>query len=570
MRSNAFQIMVQPILEWMMNRINVVNENGEIIDISYFDTYNKSTISQRDLVDSLSSQAFVWESPIVDVLGNVISFLQNVGSFGDKEGRYQIVYEVELKKIMEFWRKKSSSISSNLGSLSGYCNCECEFCYEKDSPLNWHKDILTFEEAKTRICHYDKNNNKGIISPIRKSMEPFTNPHIFDILELIRLHSTETISLVTNGSYLTEENIKRLAQLKPINISLSLNSSSHETRRKVMKDKSPEVAVMAPKLLKKYKIIYQATIVAWPTIESDDLVDTIYYLDQNGARDIVIHLPSYNQYNFSEEIEITSDYWDHIVKVVNQISDLIKTPVKTFPVNALSQNIAPVVKGVYVNSPVSFHDIRKGDIIKKINDIPVFTNLEADLLLDSFAEKQQDIKIGIQRDGVLLDKEITFTEKLYPWGGEKYPIIRPYTGIYLINDFRLKYVKDIEEILSKKSLVKNVIIYSSKLIKTYFEQSLDIWNQHYPETFKDFEIEIRVAPNTYWGGNICLGDLMVVEDYVNDLQKLINQGRNIDLVIIPSSFLLTGGLDILGVSAYKMKNYFEFDVEFLDNIQING
>ncbi|MCK4260358.1 MAG: hypothetical protein KAX49_15385 [Halanaerobiales bacterium] len=102
------------------------------------------------------------------------------------------------------------------------------------------------------------------------------------------------------------------------------------------------------------------------------------------------------------------------------------------------------------------------------------------------------------------------------------------------------------------------------------KQALNIWNEYYPETFLYKEIFIRVAPNKYWGGNICLGDLMVVSDYVEDLKSLVEEGHKIDLVIIPSSFLITGYLDILGESVYKIKNYFDFDIELIDCVQING
>ncbi|MCK4260357.1 MAG: radical SAM protein [Halanaerobiales bacterium] len=461
MKEDSLQSILTKIFRWMIQRVNFINENHEIINLCFFDTIENSMfpkIMQEGKI-GLDSEAFIWESPIINIIDKMISHCNTIGFFYDDTGKFQNVCAFEMKDISKYWRKECINFSNNIGSLSGYCNCHCEFCYEKNSPLKWPKRMLTVEEVKSRLNYYDREENLGVVAPISKSMEPFTNPNLFEILELMRQNSEENITLITNGSYLTEENIKKLVKIKPVNISISLNSSSSETRKRVMQDPTPEVAILAPKLLNEYKIIYQATLVAWPTIDLNDIIKTIYYLDENNAREIVIHLPSYNRYNFPESLEMDTNYWDTIVGVMNQLKNKINTPIKTFPVNYLKKELTPVVESVYVNSPAMLYDIQKGDIIKEVNGIPVFTSLEADLLLDSFAVKNEEIHISIMRNDKLLSRtlpslEIFLDDELYPWNGKKYPLMRPYTGIYLINDFHMKYIKDIENILSKYQTAK--------------------------------------------------------------------------------------------------------------------
>ena len=60
-------------------------------------------------------------------------------------------------------------------------------------------------------------------------------------------------------------------------------------------------------------------------------------------------------------------------------------------------------------------------------------------------------------------------------------------------------------------------------------------------------IEFIVMKNFFWGGNIILGDLMTVEDFIQGLiQRYDKIARKPDLVIIPSSFLVDWGRDYTG------------------------
>ena len=63
------------------------------------------------------------------------------------------------------------------------------------------------------------------------------------------------------------------------------------------------------------------------------------------------------------------------------------------------------------------------------------------------------------------------------------------------------------------------------------------------------KLHLRVPENRYFGGNIIMGDLLVVQDFIEAIQAFINEERIYpDLVVIPSSpFHLSGwGRDLTG------------------------
>jgi hypothetical protein len=59
---------------------------------------------------------------------------------------------------LENWAVSADrSLLDNFGSLSGYCNARCNFCYEFGNPLPYDLTMLGGAEARTRARHFDAN-----------------------------------------------------------------------------------------------------------------------------------------------------------------------------------------------------------------------------------------------------------------------------------------------------------------------------------------------------------------------------------------------------------------------------
>lgn len=106
------------------------------------------------------------------------------------------------------------------------CNMGCKFCYATFQDMSVVKQ-LPFEDACKII---DKMADAGLKKITFAGGEPFLYKHIYDIISYSKQKGLTT-SVITNGSFLTEENLIKLSHLDWIGISIdSLNES---TNRKI-------------------------------------------------------------------------------------------------------------------------------------------------------------------------------------------------------------------------------------------------------------------------------------------------------------------------------------------------
>jgi hypothetical protein len=86
--------------------------------------------------------------------------------------------------------------------------------------------------------------------------------------------------------------------------------------------------------------------------------------------------------------------------------------------------------------------------------------------------------------------------------------------------------------------------------------------------FSEFNLHVAAVGSAYLGGNIMLGDLTTVEDHVRFLAHWQQEGRPIDLAILPSSGLLRFDKDIRGDSYRWITRLLKIPVEVLECRQI--
>jgi membrane-associated protease RseP (regulator of RpoE activity) len=314
----------------------------------------------------------------------------------EKNGEVVKVNGFRLKNLKNWAVSRERGLFDNVSPFSGYCNLNCDFCYEKGNPLPLEKGLLSVEEVETRRKYFSTVKGTGIVKGNKLGMEPFTNPRIIDILKIIREHSPDfMINMTTNGSRLTEEMVSSLSDLKPIYMCLSLNSSDPYIRSTLMKDIEPEIAINAVKLLRKHGIPYVGSLVPWPVEgkepreQLDDLVGDVAYLDQNDAREIRIVLPGYSKYFRDGNYSMNADYWDAIVNEVRSIKLGIKTPIVLQPSMYWVTPVLPYVDGVIYNSPAYHAGIQAGDLIRKIDDEKIFSRTQAKNVLRFLEGKEE-------------------------------------------------------------------------------------------------------------------------------------------------------------------------------------
>lgn len=453
---------------------------------------------------------------------------------------------------LKYWcTSPPTTLLQNIGSPTSLCNSQCKFCYIKGSPF-WYPNMLSLSEAQTRVKYYSCKTKKGLFLTSYEYGEPFLNSNFLKILKLIREKSSDEVlyPIITNGSLLTESVIKSLAEVKPIILDISLNAVTDNIRKKFMGGQNHENATNSVKILKSYGIPFRGTIIAWPGLPYKEIEKTIKYLDTYEPQLIAIYPPGYTKYHqCSYTISDMNKHWQELAKFYLKIRCHIKSPLLFSPNSFWNRDLKAIIDGVIKNSPAEKAGIKIGDIIYAINGDRIFSRESARSKLQLLTQRSSEIEVTITRNGNLVTlRMINFKNKaedLYPYKPKGYlPDPSMPFGIILIETFKPFYLRYLKEIL-KKYAPKKALCFVSILMKPQLEALLKYYKNE--ELWGNVKMKFMLMKNSFWGGNIMLGDLMTVDDFIYQIKT----NREIkkdppDLIIIPSSFLIRWGRDYAG------------------------
>ncbi len=498
-------------------------------------------------------------APLIDMIKTQLEILTQVVDF-EKEGEKVEIDGFRLKNLPQ-WRIHRSNLQGNIGSLSSYCNCDCIFCYEKGNvlPFTKNKILRSVEEVKTRIKYYDNDKKMGLVPEINQELESFTNPYWFKIFDLLRSHinSDETFFFTTNGSFLTIDTINKLKSLMPLIVVISINSQDPEIRQQLMRDKRDiTTGIKAIKLLKENGIPFYGSIVAWPTIPIDDIRKTIEYLSENDAYAIRVDLPGYTKYFSNKKLFNTREWWDKVVACCKDERKKISSALYWIPSLYGNKSIVASIDGVIKNSPAYFSGLKSGDVILKIDNHPIYSRAQAQNILRKAKNKTS---IVVNRNRKIL--AFTLRESYH------YPYILKGTnqrfGIHLISDLKISYLEDLKKIIESSNAHK-ILFFTSEVMKPHAERIINMI-PYFKEFFNNIDFHLEVAGHYFWGGNILINDIHVVEDFILSTKKFIERKKiKPDLIVIPSSFTLgCGGFDLKGTSYKKIERELEIPVKLL-------
>lgn len=496
--------------------------------------------------------------PRIDFIKKLIESLRSLVEF-EQEGQVVKIDGFRLKNL-EDWTVPSAGDPGEVFEHAGSrCNCDCVFCCNKGNPPylaasnNLKRPVRQeFEEIKTRIKYFSPEAGSALFPSIGSVCEVMAHPKFMDILYLLRQKTSNPFKITTNGKNLTPKVIAELSELKPIYLFLSLNSSSTSRRRRLMKDHAPEVAINSLGLLREQSIPYAVVIVPWPmdSVEEmlEDLSSTVAYAAEHEAHLVQINLPGYSRYFSSTKLFDLNEMWKAIVFQVRELRERYDLPIVAMP-TMYEENICqprknlPQITGLVKNSPAYFSGLKRGDIILQINGIRIRNRPQAiDLLYTLRRNEVKEATFVVQRGSQILELSLDLTKHSYPYPEQ----IDTHSGIiFMGTGLRIGYIEKLREIIQAHQ-AKRVLFLSSALVKPTFEQCLA--GSH---LFGDGQakVEVKIPENRFFGGNIFMGDLLVVEDLIACVEEYImEKGYKPDLVVVPSSpFNLSGwGRDLAG------------------------
>jgi len=476
----------------------------------------------------------------------------------ESSGKPLTVDGFRLKDLSQWVEDSPCDPADMLGYVATRCNCNCVFCYNNGSPPSLalvspsRSPEEEFKEVQTRLKYFSPGKGRDLFPSLGTCFEAFLHPYFKDVLEGIRKKSDRLIRVSTNGTTLTQELVDYLSAFNPVHLDVALHSSSPLRRQRLMRDKTPETAIKSLSLLRKAGVVYDIVIVPWPDGSLDEMLDdmetTIDYAEENHVRLIQISLPGYSRY-FSEKELFNRDYvWEAITGKVRDIRCKTEVPIVTRPAVYeeglfCNQKNLPEVIGVVKGSPAFYGGLQTGDILKKVGSNLVRNRPQALVLLSILQQSgMESVTIQVLRHGRKLNLSLNLNRFSYPYSKHA----GTHLGVVFMGaGLKTGYLETLRELIEEKG-AKKILLLTSVLMKPLLEQ---IIRESLFFGGGDLHIDIRVPPNRFFGGNICMGDLLVVQDYIDYIISYKRStGIRPELVVIPSSpFHLSGwGRDLTG------------------------
>ena len=521
--------------------------------------------------------SYLRTEPRLELIEKGLRRALRMGGFVSR-GRPLAVDGFRLRDLRQ-WSNCPGTLAVNIGSISSYCDCDCEFCFEKDalrSGMALGRGYLSLQEVETRRRYYSPQTHRGLLLSHRRYLEPFANPRCLEILE--RVHASapdETIVLTTNGSALTEDVVARLARLRPLLLGVSLNAASVEMRLRSMREKSPQAAATAlasPELLRKYEIPFVGSYVPWPGRPLSDLADTVRLVDRNDGLLVRICLPSWARWTRSRPPFDHAEYWGRILEVVAGLRDEVSLPIHVTPGMYELQTMRPVVLGTVKHSPADQAGIRYGDLILAVDGQPVLTRPEVCGLLQMRARdpKAAVTRFSLERRGERIEVQVPHVQDpetlRYPSRGLVQPAVScegvRFLGIFLPDGFQLTSFMRLKGIVEEYP-GKPILFYISPLAGPHFLEGLGMLGE--AAAFLDTaDVYVEVLRPRYWGGNMILGDLWTNGDIIQHTQEwMATTGVRPEVIIVPQTYLSESARDLLARPYVEVERALDIEVRLL-------
>lgn len=515
-----------------------------------------------------SAKAFAREEPRIELIEATLRSLLSLVELEFK-GEPVKVDGFRLRNLEDWRTAPETPLQLNLGSLSTACNCHCEFCYEEGNPpglFETEPRFVGLHEARTRARYL--HDGRGLPPESKSSFEALTNPDFLELMRLIRRHDPgRLIELTSNGALLTEALIAELGKLAPVLVHLSLNSSDDDVRGALMRDHRAEHAVRVPGLLRAQGIPFVGSVVPWPEQGLDDLIDSIEQLDAQEARIIRISLPALSRHHPRFTAGLLHKWLPTVFDCVQVLRQRLETPILCSPFAFVSSSLEPFVEGVIRRSPAASAGIRVGDRLLVIDGKQVVSRAHAVDLLER-AVPEGRAAVEVERDGermaVILEEPAPGTD-CYPYQPQGYDglhLIGMLFGLCLPGSFRLGYVKRAYEEVVARGARHTVV-----LVSAHFRQLVADLLRGLPLA-PDVEFELLVPENRFFGGDVDIADLWVLEDVAAAVAAHIRAKGAPDLLLMPSSFLSRWGRDLLGVPYTELESVLGLEVVLIPTERI--
>lgn len=449
----------------------------------------------------------------------------------------------------------------NILPLTSTCNLSCLFCSHRQNPPGvetWRLPPLKGEEVDNLLDYLD-GDRKIVIGESATRLiegEPLTHPDFPAIIYNVRRRFPRTrLEITTNGTLLTPELIRELADLQPLEINLSLNSASPEGRRRLMGDRNPRAALQAPLALQQAGINYHGSLVACPWLVGwEDFRETILYLARAGARTIRVFLPGYTRLA-PPELHFPPDLRRQIEEELEQLRSLTDVPLLLEP--PLLDDLLPEVEGVIPGTPAARVGLKRGDLILEIDGHKPRSRVEAyrraaapgrRRLLVSRCQRKNYVPAGIKLTGGQQAKSAGSCSEPSAARGKTREVFfelevgREGSGLTFAWDFDPDLLPEVEKVCRRHG-ARKVLILTSRLAGAVIKDAV---------ARLPLSLKVVVTPSLFFGGSIGCAGLLTLADFQAAWQDWWKANGPADLIILPSVAFDYRGRDLMGEHYLKL------------------
>lgn len=450
-----------------------------------------------------------------------------------------------MKKIDDKikWLLLDTVQKQNILPLTSACNMSCIFCSHKNNPpeiKTYRMGHLSLKLIEEMIEYLSPSIPVTIGESATKIIEgePFLHPDFKNILKLIRQRwPHKKIKIATNGSFLNKSMVKFLKSMEPIELNLSLNCPSPETRQKIMNDPEAGVIFKALDYLKKYKIDFNGSIVALPHILGwKSVKKSLDILNNYCPSTIRVFMPGYTRYS-SNDFKFDRNFLTDLRNYINKIKLKYKTPIIVEP--PLVKDLFCKIEGIIPGSPAAAVDIEINDIIEKINNEKPFSRVEAYFQLNNLSNPSIKLKRNGKTINCIIKKE----------KNEK-------SGIVFNYDISKKKVDKLKKLINSNQY-KNCLIITSQLAKYMMKEIKNKLKKDFP----DISLSILPVENRYFGGSIKCAGLLVTGDIINTLKEYSK--NDYEVIFVPEIIYDPYGEDLRGENYRQISQIFNKDLKLI-------
>ncbi len=427
-----------------------------------------------------------------------------------------------------------TSVRSGILPLTSACNTACAFCSHRFNP----PEVNT--RAVQPLSQADLHQLLPTISDLTSLTigeaastimegEPLTHPAFAQIMQQIRAVATELpIKLTTNGILLSDQLLAFLESIQPIELTISLNSSTRQGRAQLMGIH----AGTAEDLLKRLattKIPWQGSLVAMPQLVGvQDVLDTLQAAAKHGAETIRVFLPGFTRLT-PERLRLPDATRDELLWALDEWADSHPTPLLVEPRRL--QDLRAEIAGVIAGSPADGR-LSRHDVILRVNGSAVVSRVDAfERLYEAV-----DPAVTFERGGQLMHTNLPKA------AGSR-------SGIVVSGDLSPALIRRLHRRCAKwRSVWVLVSALGGDLIRACLSRA------QFPG------VEVITVNNSTFGGSIGCAGLLTTTDLIASMPA--NNNRP-DLLLLPKVAFDQSGRDITGVHYHRVQAAAGYRVELL-------